>query len=259
MLPVPLPAVVGGFNPYVVSADASTLTDMLLNKRERNRLYQIIEEANFDPGEFDLENQDGEATLSHNSGSRFEYLTRRRDQKLIELGLGEIEYEYRFSVVEGNSKTGDSSSIDFISKFYIPEWLKEIRLTVGVADYWDEMKHKRQLLAEVQAGSDNTPFALAEQRQIAAQLQEIRKQVKEQFELTGGQIARLDERLDEAAKASERMGRKDWLLLFAGTILSLILTDILTPAVAEHVFTAVLTALAHLFTGSGGEPPQILS
>ena len=80
--------------------------------------------------------------------------------------------------------------------------------------------------------------------------------MKERFDLTSEQIARVEKRLDEAAEASERMGRKDWILLFGGTILNLIVTDTLTPSVAGHIFTMTIHGLIHLFTG-GSVPPQI--
>ena len=53
------------------------------------------------------------------------------------------------------------------------------------------------------------------------------------------------------------MGRKDWLLLFGGTVFNLIVTDTVTPSVAGQIFTTVVHGLIHLFTGAGG-PPQIL-
>jgi len=231
----------------------------MLNKRERNRLFQVIEEEKFDPADFDLEDQDDKVTVTHNSGSTFEYLTKRQDQKLIDFGLKEITYEYRFSVVEGNSKAGSATSVDFISKYYIPDWLKEIRLTVGVPDYWTELQRNRKSLAIIQRGDfGNTPFTQAEQEQIAAQLQEIKKQIKEQFALSNEQMERIEERLDEAAEASKRMGRKDWLLLFSGIIFTLIIAGTVTPDVADHIFTAAINGLIHLFTG-GSEPPRILT
>jgi hypothetical protein len=51
-----------------------------------------------------------------------------------------------------------------------------------VPDFWEELKSRRQLLAEIQQESGNTPFTFVEQRQIAAQLEEIKRQVREQFE-----------------------------------------------------------------------------
>jgi hypothetical protein len=44
-------------------------------------------------------------------------------------------------------------------------------------------------------------------------LEAVKEHVKEQFDLTDEQIAHIDERLDEAAEAAERIGRKDWRLL----------------------------------------------
>ena len=231
----------------------------MLNKRERNRLYQLIAESEFEPTEFDLDDEGDKATVTHNSGSVFEFSLRaRNDNPLKEFGIDDISYEYKFSVVEGNSETGSSSSIRLVSTLHVPTWLKEIRLTVGVPDYWDEMKRGQQLLAKIQKDSANTPFTQDEQRQIAAQLQEIKKQVREQFALASEQIAQVDEKLDEVAEASTRMGRKDWLIYFLGTITALIITATVTAGVGEHIFTIVIQGIAHLFTG-GSKPPQIPS
>jgi hypothetical protein len=103
---------------------------------------------------------------------------------------------------------------------------------------------------------DNTPFTEDEQRQIAAQLQKVRKQIGEQFELTGEQLEQINEKLDEATEASTRMGRKDWLIYTLGTITALIITATVAAPVGEHIFNLIIHALGHLFTG-GREPPQI--
>jgi hypothetical protein len=195
--------------------------------------------------------------VTHNSGSVFEFSLRvTNDSLLKEFTIDDTRYEYKFSVVEGNSETGSTSSIKLVSTLYVPKWLAEIRLTVGVPDYWDEMKRGRQLLAESQKDARNTPFTQDEQRQIAAQSQEMKKQVRAQFELTSEQMALVDEKLDDAAEASKRMGRKDWLIYFLGTITALIITTTVTAGVGEHIFNVVIHGLANLFTG-GSEPPQI--
>jgi hypothetical protein len=120
------------------------------------------------------------------------------------------------------------------------------------------MQRGRELVAEIQqTDSGNRPFTEDEQRQVAAQLQEVKKRVKEEFDLTPEQQAHIDEGLDLAAEASKRLGRKDWRLLFYGTILNLIVTDAIPPGVAQHILVIVIHTLVHLFTGAGG-PPQIL-
>jgi hypothetical protein len=102
----------------------------------------------------------------------------------------------------------------------------------------------------------NAPFTEGEQRQIAAQLQDIEKHLKEEFDLPNDEIAQIKEKLDEVAEASKRMGRKDWLVYFLGAITALIITATVAAPVGEHIFTTVIHGLTHLF-GGGNEPPQI--
>lgn len=230
----------------------------MLNKRERNRIYQVIAKYEYDPAEFDLDDNGNEAVVTHSSGSTFKYSSVTEtlpDEILKQFGISDTMYEFRFNVVDGTSSTGRASLAN-VTTLYMPDWLKEIRLTVGVPDYWEEMKLRRQLLAEIQREPGNTPFTQDEQKQIAAQLQEITKQLKEQFELTNEQIERIEEWRDDAAEASTRMGRKDWLIYFLGSITALIITATVTGGVGEHIFNMVIQGIAHLFTG-GSEPPQI--
>jgi hypothetical protein len=79
-------------------------------------------------------------------------------------------------------------------------------------------------------------------------LREIKANLKENAELTA-ELSRIEDRLDEAEEASRRIGRKDWLLLFSGTIFTLIVTDCLAPDVAQHILMVALHNLSHLFLG----------
>jgi hypothetical protein len=234
---------------------------MMLNKREKNKIYDAIVERKLDPAEFDLEDTDEKVVITHNSGSQFEFSPKSVNLVPV-LVFGPIadddpftsvEYEVKAIVAEGIDETSTEPSIDYVITVNIPHWLREIQLTVGVPDYWAELKRSRKSIAIIQRGDfGNTPFIQSEQQQIAAQLQ----QIKEQFALSGEQMERIEERLDEAVEASKRMGRKDWLLLFGGIIFTLIIAGTVTPDVADHIFTMAINGLIHLFTG-GSEPPQI--
>jgi hypothetical protein len=59
--------------------------------------------------------------------------------------------------------------------------------------------------------AENAHFTQDEQRQIAVQLQDIKRYLEEQLDLPGEQIARVEEKLNEATEASMRMGRKTGL------------------------------------------------
>ncbi len=225
---------------------------MMLTKPERNRIYRSITESDLDPGQCKLTVTDDRAEIFHVSGSTFEISLMRKRRN-------DPRYEISAKVVDGRSRF-----YNVIGTFYyvlepLQDWTKEVKLVTESPDYWAEMSRSRELIADLEQGdTGNAPFTQNEQRQIAAHLQEVKKQVKEQLALSNEQMERIEERLDEAAEASKRMGRKDWLLLFSGTIFTVIVTDIVTPGVAEHIFTMVINSLGHLFTG-GSKPPQILA
>jgi hypothetical protein len=240
---------------------------MMLNKRERNRIYQEIVESKLDPAEFDLEDNGDRVVITHNSGSTFEFSRREErrqyavlasDPSLEALFPAEthIDYVLKANVTDGINLTKIATSIDTVTTIFISDWLSEIRLTVGVPDYWTEMQASQGSIAIIQREIfDNTPFTQDEQRQISAQLQEIKNQL-ETFQLPRAQMSQVEQRLDELEEASRHLGRKDWLIIFITTISPLVVGDIVTPGVARHIFTMIINGLIHLF---GGGPPQILA
>jgi hypothetical protein len=109
---------------------------MMLNKRERNRIYEVITKNEFDPAEFDLDDDGDKVSITHNSGSVFEVSFKAGEAAFLEeFGIDNSRFEYKFSVTEGNSKTGGTSSIELVTRLYMPDWLKEIHLTVEMPNY----------------------------------------------------------------------------------------------------------------------------
>lgn len=232
----------------------STLTVMMLGKVGRNKVYEAIAESGLDPAECELVLADDKALITHESGSTFEF---ERDYRRMRDPI------FRFKV---NAAVADSSVRNFftpctiwdISKS-IREWADEVKLIVDMPDRWAESRRSREFITSIQRQySANAPFTQDEQEQIEARVQEIKKQLEQQFELSSEQMTLIDEKLEEAVEASTRMGRKDWLIYSLGTITALIITATVTAGVGEHIFAMVIHGLAHLFTG-GNEPPRILT
>lgn len=129
----------------------------------------------------------------------------------------------------------------------IARWAKVVIAWEGAPDLW-ELRHNWEFLSGQQSGdSANTPFTEEELEAISAQLAAIKESVKKIVKLTAEQEAKIDVRFDEAEKASKRIGRKDWVLLFGGSVLSLILGDAITPRIAGHIMTMAVHGLEHLF------------
>jgi hypothetical protein len=231
---------------------------MMLNKRERNKIYEEIVGKGHDPAEFNLEDTGSKVVIGHNSGSTFEFFMPRSLFERIQADRYKYRYEYRANVAEGVNQAGGADSMSSLEQS-ISYWLDEIRQTVGVPDFWAEMRRSREFAVDIQrVDTRNTPFTQDERRQIAAQLEAIKEQVKEQFDLTREQITHIEEWRNEAAEASEHFGRKDWRILVYGTIVNLFVTDALPPEVARHILAMFIHVIADLFLGGGG-PPQILT
>lgn len=132
------------------------------------------------------------------------------------------------------------------------EWVNRVR---GQSAWADSEQAKDAFTAAQDEKTGNSPFTQDEQRQITAQLQDVKRYLTEELNLPDDRIGKIEEELDEVAEAGKRMGRKDWIVYLLGTITALVITATVAAPVGEHIFTMVIHGLAHLFTGRNGPPP----
>jgi hypothetical protein len=237
---------------------------MPLGKLTRNQFYETIVESGLDPVQCNYEETDTKtdgtdsAVITHSSGSKF-VMTEKRPFSIFGRKVTSPRALITAEVVDGSDETYRTYwALDSVLPL-LRDWATQVKQIIEVPDYWADMKHSGEFITDIQEGDpENTPFTQNEQDEIAAQLQGIKKSLSGRFELSSEQMERIEEKLNEATEASKRMGRKDWLLLFSGTIFNLIVTDIVTPGVAEHIFTMTVHGLMHLFT-RGSVPPQVLA
>jgi hypothetical protein len=129
----------------------------------------------------------------------------------------------------------------------LTDWANDVAQWIDTPDLWELNSATAEVPGVLVPESANTMFTPDEQAAISGQLKAIAEAVKKDYDLTAEQSARLDEKFEEAEKASRRMGRKDWGLLFGGAVFSLILADIITPGVAGHILMMIEHGLGHLF------------
>ncbi len=137
-------------------------------------------------------------------------------------------------------------------------WAEEVKYEMEHPDLWTELERVPEILAAAQ-GQDagNTPFTPAEQAEIASSLDQAKEFVhRDDAGLTTTQMAAIEQRLDEIKEASKRVGRKDWVMLANGALLSLIVNDVVPASVVHGIFSMVITGIGHIF-GVGGPAPII--
>lgn len=229
----------------------------IMSKAHRNALFKAVDISGLPVGDFSYETippfdggKAGYVRITHKpTGSWFViYPDRRSDSFAYQSQVGD------------DPRVADMQGMNFSRLYKVAcRWSVDLANWIEWPDLWKKVSASTAIPGELTPESDNTPFTPDEQAAISAQLKEIAESVKKTYELTAEQSAKLDEKFEEAEKASQRMGRKDWGLLFGGAIFSLILADVITPGVAGHILMMIEHGLGHLFVGGAPSVRGILS
>jgi hypothetical protein len=218
---------------------------MRLEKRQWNALFEEIAACGLDPRECIPTNRDNWPDIQHKLSGSF-----------IAFSPPEASSHWRVrrKVGDGNVTEAALRSGWAAVLTNTKAWAKEVVLP----DFWSELANFNGTFSSSQyVNMDNTPLTPTEQAEITAQLREITDYVEKTYSLSREQMKVLRERFKEAEAASKRIGRKDWLLLFSGTLLTLIISGILTPEIMQHILIIGLHSFGHLFGFDGPSRPQI--
>lgn len=244
-----------------------------LTKVQRNELYKSIEKGGLDLIECELTQRYEPAADTRPSRGLLRFSKLEPARRITSIShfpsassfvieqyeSGDVRLSYS-SVVAGEKRENRSVQRSSYTSTYIDEmewrgvvqeagsWARDVKRECVDPDFWSELQAGRDLLAEARSADfSNTPFTPAEQTQIAGHLREIKEYVKKTYSLSAEQAARVEERFNDAEEASRRMGRKDWLLLFGGALLSLLLPAVVPPDAIHHILAATTQSLGHLF------------
>jgi hypothetical protein len=138
----------------------------------------------------------------------------------------------------------------------LSHWLENIERERSSPNLWAELNKQRELFAATepsgrQGDESNAPFTAEEQAQVATQLNEIKEVLVQNHQ---ADRRALESRIEYLREASTRMGRRDWLNIFVGTIFSWALTGLAPPEGVREVLALAAHGLGHLF---GGGVPQL--
>ena len=126
----------------------------------------------------------------------------------------------------------------------INDWLAELRKEVDAPDLWNEFQQQKEFAASlVDDGTDSdTPFTQPERKQIIEALDDIKKQLVNMRHWDVQQAAIIDNQFKHMEEASNRIGRKDWMLFIYGSIMSVLINLSVTPE-QGHAIMALADSL----------------
>ncbi|MGC2373130.1 MAG: hypothetical protein WA484_04565 [Solirubrobacteraceae bacterium] len=211
---------------------------MGLRKGQRNAIFRAVEDAGLSPEEFDWDLGADESTLRHRpSGAYFVF--------------GGVAGDYVSCYLAGEGPVEERTGL---SQYRLTQqvqfWLAHLKLDIDTPDLWAQLQGEAELLGAVfDEATENTPLTSAEQEEITGQLRELRDYVSRTYSLSEAQTRLLEEKLDYLAAATSRVGRKDWLLMAAGLMLSYVLGAALPPEAARDILGTLLTSIGHILGG----------
>jgi transposase len=137
------------------------------------------------------------------------------------------------------------------------KWSERVAKAAGKGtgpDLWKQFNQSREFFEnQTKEGAGNSHFTSIEQVEISVRIKQAKEYIHNSSELTDEQFSRIATRLEYIEEASKRIGRKDWLIMFNGTVLGMMVNDTITPQVAQHIFVLIVHGLGHFF-GYGGPP-----
>lgn len=227
---------------------------MSLLKTQRNAIYKAVESSGLTPREFRWENRDAEPlgfigseaeALVHTPtgfycmidnasvGGRIARNLRDRDQ----------HGDYLLQFTPGSeSRVQTVLGVDVETALgYVHEWLVNLQREATEPDLWAQIAAEGEVFSDAISGlaAANTPFKADERKRIAQGLDEIRAQLAAQHELSEQQLTAIDKGFAALKAASERVGRKDWVLMLGGTLMGIIGGAALPPNVVKGLFHIV--------------------
>jgi hypothetical protein len=207
----------------------------VLQKWKKNQIFETIEAVGLDPKEFDLEDDGVEVRIKH-----------KRSESCFILGGDPAHYL-------GRSVAGDAPAPPFEVYSWqsvilrIRSWLENVKRDLETPDLWVELQRKAKLLAYSDEVTENTPFTLDEQNEIAGRLQEWAEHARHTHSLSAAQMQVLDAKLDYLVSAAGRLGRIDWRNAAVGAILGWVLSAALPPESARDIFLGLLPLVGHFY------------
>ena len=208
----------------------------LLRKLQRNGVIRAIQKGGLDLSGFTLDDSGAMFCIKHKkSGSYF----------TVSGHAGQYS---------GNHVVGDNPEWPYTAHMWetvisrAEMWAHDVKLDLATPDLWADHLYETKLLEATSNGiTDNAPFSLEEQKEIAVRLQGLADSIGQKFSLTGAQIRDLNEKIVYLIEAAHRVGRKDWLILCAGIILTSAIAIALPPESVRAFAVTALRAIGLLY------------
>ena len=215
-----------------------------LLKTQRNEVFEVIKHVELDPSSFYWEaraakSESYEILNFKDHFSYFGFLIIKKN----------FRWEYRpgevYEIETGGDRSTDWS--DILVSVY--KWLTNIKNEIDEPDLWANLANTSDSLWDsTNPINENSHFSDSEQLIIQGGIKEIRSFILK-TNTTDEEMRLVGNKLDYLIESSKKVGRKDWILMLTGTLLSIATSLALGPATVKSLSDIVGNVFRELYQG----------
>ena len=205
---------------------------------QKNEVFQFIKKAGIDPSSFAWEDR---GSTYHQTGTVSALVHKPTGYYFKFDHAGDVrrsEYspsrEKHFALNSPNNWQQQC--------FDVGTWLACLKREINEPDLWGAILSQKAL-ASAAPRAENAPFTPEERVRLASTLQEIKEYVVKTLATTQEQQALVISRLDYLVDASQRLGKKDWIMIAIGVFTGIAIEAAFAPDAAREMFRFAMQIL----------------
>ncbi|HWF45040.1 MAG TPA: hypothetical protein VG537_10395 [Candidatus Kapabacteria bacterium] len=215
----------------------------ILPRAQQEELSKIISSAGLEYSEFELRIKLSNRVVSTKvssllhlrTGSYFDFDTLDRGGYYIEFSPGvnepvSLEYSGQWSYVQTSFKN----------------WIEAVKREISAKSPWQPFDEAKAF-GRFAAGSENPAFNSEEKRLVVNTLDEVIDLISSKVSLPEERLRLIQADIAYLKESTERIGKKDFVLLFLGWGMDKALSNGIPPDVLSQVFQLVSERLHHVF------------
>ena len=216
------------------------MADLFLLKVQKEKVFNSMKEMGLNPLDFRFSEVQSQLTSGLNVSKIF-----FKDSKyffLFDFNRDEERWCQFSPGVEKMVEWEKSYDWESVGRIFIP-WLESLITEINTDDPWEIFSKSQQLFESNTTEIENNAFTSEEIKLLAQKLDTIENHIISLQHSTVEEIKVIHENFTEIKKASNRIGKKDWTLLFLGNITSMLITKLITPENINSIIVFSANAL----------------
>jgi hypothetical protein len=222
------------------------MPENLILKSQAKQVFDALKSNGLEPSEFALTKADSfglpgldvNRLVHNNTNYYFQFDFNKNNQHICSFSPGQ----------QTNIEIQLPGNWELLWPYFLG-WIAYLQREIATPDIWATLSGETKLSEIANSNLPNDSFSVDEQKLIQTSLQEIKIFLISNQSFDQDKLALIDARLNYLQAASERLGKKDWIIIAIGSLISLVIGLALAPDISRELFRLSSQTLSWLLQG----------